>query len=939
MRVRLRHDRLAEELAKRPVTLNRWAQILGLSSGHLSELTTGRRRYPTGATREKLLLGLGLEFEDLFEVEVAPQQQDAGLSAEPPQIADVSPAATPPGRAVPARWDGGAVVARRRSEVGRRPAPNQGADMELLSTLFSELRHALRQIARRPGFALAAVLTLAIGIGANFALFSLVNAALLRPYPYEEPDRVVDVRATRPSEGAEYFVSNWSWLNYLDLAERARGTIDLAAWDWEPFSLAGGDRPIRVGGGQVTANFFEVMGVRPLHGRTFTEAERAGDASLVVLGEAVWRNHFGADPGIVGRAVTLDGAPATVIGVMPGWADHPDLSAIWVPLRAGTDPQARGNNWARIYGRVSPGVEIDAAEERLRVVAGELAAEHPEFNEGLSAFVQSLREDEIGDVRPLFWVLLAVVLVVLLIVCANVASLLLSRSTERREEMALRSALGARRRQLLGQLLIETSVLAVLGVCAGVPLGYLALDGVRRLIPIELPAWFDVAPDGRVALYTAAVAVVALLLSGLAPALRTSKPLAARSRTGASGSVQAGRLRASLVVVQVALSVVLLVGAVLMVKSFATLGRVDPGFDPAGKLRLGIDLLALRSLPAEERAPRFERIHEALASVPGVAAVGAIDRIPLGNSSSMQGVMARGSKLGEEETTAVVSRVTPGYFDAIGLPVLQGGDFSWPIDAAAAAEVAISRQLAERAWPGESAVGREIGLGGGPSSEPTWRRVRAVVGDVRHYGLDDESLPGVYLVEGSNTMTRSTWVLRAESAAPGGGSASLDAVADAARAAVASVDPSQPLHDVMPLEEFVARSLWNERFFATVFSVFTGIAVLLAAVGLYGVLAYTVALRRREIGVRMALGAGRSAVAVWIAAQGLRLVVLGLLLGLPAAVFAGRALSGLLYGVDPVDLPALVLCPVLLLGVATFAILLPARRAARFDPATTLRLE
>ncbi|HUP21523.1 MAG TPA: ABC transporter permease [Thermoanaerobaculia bacterium] len=811
--------------------------------------------------------------------------------------------------------------------------------MNLFSALVSELRLALRLLARQPGFALAAVATLAIGIGANFALFSLVNAALLRPYPYDDPERIVDVRGRKPAEGGGMYFSNWSWLNYLDLAERARGVIDLAAWDWEPFSLAGGDRPIRTGGGQVTANFFDVMGVRPLLGRTFTEEERAGDERLLVLGEAIWRNHFGSDPAIVGRAVTLDGAPATVLGVMPAHLDHPDMSAIWVPLRAGTDPQSRGSNWTRIYGRPAPGVEVASADERLRVIAQQLAADHPEFNEGLTSFVRSLREDEIGEGRPLFWVLLAVVVVVLLIVCANVANLLLSRSTERREEMALRAALGADRRRLLTQLLVEGAVLAALGVGAGVPLGFLALRGARRLIPVELPAWFDLSPDARVAGYTAGVAVAALVLSSLVPALRTSRPLsAAGSRRGAAGTVRAGRLRSSLVVAQVALSVLLLVGAVLMVKSFATLGRVDPGFDPAGKLVLGIDLLALRSVPAEERAPRFERIREALAATPGVASVGAIDRIPLGTSTSMQGVAARDSELGEDGATAVVSRVTPGYFDAIGLAVLEGSDYAWPLEATAGEEIVVSLDLAEQAWPGQSAIGREVGFLGHGDGEVAWRRVRAVVGDVRHLGLERESYPGVYLADGSTAMTRSTWVLRGDASAAGG-TLDPDALADAARAAIAAVDPSQPLHDVMALEELVARSLWNERFFATVFSVFTAVALLLAAIGLYGLLAYVVALRRREVGVRMALGAGRSAVAGMVVGQGLRLVGIGLLLGLPAAVLAGRALSGLLYGVEPIDVAALVLCPLLLLAVAAVAIVLPARRAAACDPAVTLRGE
>jgi predicted permease len=428
-----------------------------------------------------------------------------------------------------------------------------------------------------------------------------------------------------------------------------------------------------------------------------------------------------------------------------------------------------------------------------------------------------------------------------------------------------------------------------------------------------------------------------LLLCGLAPALRGSRALSATLRRGAAHGVSAGRLRGALVVAQVALCAVLLVGAALMVRSFSALGGVDPGFDPAGKLVVGLDLLALRSLSPEEREPEFQRIYDAITAVPGVDALGAIDRVPLGSATNTVGVRARDSVLGEEWVSAIHSRVTHGYFDALGLPLLEGEDFPVPDfpepgDAGAPREAVISRLLAERAWPGESPIGREVGLWGGDGGEPAWYRVRGVVGDVRHLGLERETMPGIYLTEHSRSLTRSTWVIRSDQLGS-------EALASAVRASVAQAQPSQPLHDVMALEQFVARSLWNQRFFAVLFSVFTGVAVLLAAVGLYGLLSYTVALRRHEVGVRMALGAGRRQVARMFVRQSLRLVGLGLLLGLPAAVLVGRGLAGLLYGVGPIDVPSLVLCPVLLVAVAAVATAWPARRAAAADPVTTLRLE
>ncbi|HVS13213.1 MAG TPA: ADOP family duplicated permease [Thermoanaerobaculia bacterium] len=919
--MRLRHQRLAEELARRPLTLNRWAQRLGLASGHLSELVNGKRRYPTGRTRDKLLRGLELEFDELFEIVERGDVGDAGGGRQrPPE----------PGR-TPAAWDLGATapVPRRRALPDRRFTRPKESDMGLL---LQDLRHALRLLVRRPVFTVAAVLTLGIGVGANLGLFSLLNAVLLRPYPYHEPERLVDVRPTFTREGGGTSVSNFSWLDYLDTAERAAGVIDLAAWDWEPFSLAGGDRPVRVAGGQVTANFLDVLGATPLLGRFFTESERAGDQQLVVLGESIWRNHFGADPGIVGRVVEMNGAPATVVGVLPATVSHPDAATLWVPLRASSAPESRGAHWLRAVGRPAPGVDREAAIGRLSAIAEQLAQEHPDHDEGMGMRVIPLRESEVGEAESLFWVLQGVALVVLLIVCANVASLLLSRSTERRGELAVRAALGAGRRRLTVQLLIETAVLALLGVALGVPLGLAALRGARALIPVELPAWFDPSPDARVALYTVAVAVAMVLLCGLAPALRGSRMLSASLRRDAASGVGAGRLRAALVVAQVALCAVLLVGAALMVRSFSALGGVDPGFDPAGKLVIGLDLLALRSLPPAAREPELERVYDAVAAVPGVEAVGAIDRIPLGGSTNSVGVQARDSVLGEEWVSAIHSRVTPGYIDAVGLPLLEGEDFPAFGEAGGEREAVISRLLAERAWPGESPLGREVGLWQGAGQEPAWYRVRGVVGDVRHLGLARESMPGIYVTENSRALTRSTWVIRSDQLG-------AEELAAAVREAVARVQPNQPLHDVMALEQFVARSLWNQRFFAVLFSVFTGVAVLLAAVGLYGLLSYTVALRRHEVGVRMALGAGRRQVARMFVRQSLRLVGLGLLLGLPAALLVGRGLAGLLYGVGPIDVPSLVLCPLLLLVVAAVATAWPARRAAAADPVTTLRLE
>ncbi len=898
MKIRLKHERLAQEMAKRPVTLNRWAQRLGLRSGHLSQLTNGKRPYPTARTRRKLLEGLGIDFEELFDLEVPPQERDTASRAR--------------------FSEAGATQPRRRHR-------RYGRETSMSGWLF-DLRSAFRSLARRPGFALAAILTIAIGIGANVALFTGVNAALFKAYPYDEPDRLFQAFSTTQSRQQ----SNLSWPDSVDLRERLQGVLDLAVWDWEPFSLAGGDRPQRLGGAQVTSNYAEVIGVEMLKGRFFTDEEERSGASVLVIGEALWRGTFGSDPAIVGREVLLNGRSAIVVGVAPRSLNAIDDASLFVPLAPVADSIPRFAHWLGGFARLAPGVPYERARERLEAVAAQLAAEYPDSNEGTGAGLLSLREARVGPVRTMFLTLLGVVIIVLLIVSANVANLLLSRGTSRQEELSLRAALGAGRGRLARLLLLESAWIALAGLSLGVLLGFLGARGLIGMLPTEhVPAWLDPSPDATVALYAIVATLVTMGLATLIPAARLSRTSSAITHGGRSRMV-GGRMRSGLVVAEVALSCILLLGAGLMIRSLLKLTGNNPGFESRGALLVGLDLLSMRNEPSEAREQRFLEYYHRLAAIPSVEAVGAINRIPMGGGANNTVVTAQDPTGEDPFVPALHSRVTAGYFDAMRLALLEGRDFELEPPENAPPTVVVSRSLAEKFWPGESPLGKRVRFGRPEDNEP-WLAVRGVVGEVRHYGLAQEPRPTIYVTDGAVGMTRAQWVLRART--------DPESLTREVRTAVAEIDSNQPLWGVRSLEDHVAANAWQERFFATLFWGFAGLALVLSAIGLYGVLAYGVAQRRREMGLRVALGASTGRVARQVVAEGMKLVAVGLLVGLPAALVAGRFLSKVLYGVAPYDTVVLFLVVVVLAGVGLLAVALPARRVSRLDPADMLRLD
>lgn len=803
-----------------------------------------------------------------------------------------------------------------------------------MAWIFDDVRFALRQLARRPGFTAAAMITLALGIGANTALFSLVNGVLLKPYPYHEPEDLVVVNSIVPERGVTQ--GNLSWPDFLDLQGMDTGLDELAVLDWEPFNLAGGGiEPVRMGGGQVSADLFDLLGVEPLVGRAFVPSDvEPGAEPVVLLGERVWREQFSADPGVVGRTVRLNGAPRQVIGVMPREAEVPDDAGLWIPMTLDGDWGPRSMHWLKGLGRLAEGVSQREAEASLAVAARRLEEAYPETNEGRGLALTPLREARVGDVRALFLVLLGAVAFLLLIVCANVANLLLVRGVQRRKEVAVRAALGAGRRRLVGHLAVETSVLALAGGGLGLFLGWLGVARLGAWIPIDLPVWLDTSPDGRVMAYTVGVVLVSALLFGLAPALQTWRTDVQRSlRDGAGGTAsrKAQRFRSALVVAEVALSLTLLVGAGLMIQSLTRLVAVDPGFRAERALALGMDLLAHRDKSTEERVALVQRHLDRLSALPGVEAVGAVNRLPMGGSTNNMSVVIEGQSEEEVEGSpwVQVATASPGYFAAMGIPRLRGEDL--PLTPPEGeVPVVVSREMAETFWPESDPLGGRFQFLAHNPEEP-WMRVVGVVGDVRHLGLDQEIRPSVYVPYGRSPSLRLSWVLRT--------AGDPSTVAAGVRGAVREVDPLQPVHEVRRLSDVVGQSYWAWRFFGFLFWVFAALGLVLASVGLYGVLAYSVTRRRREVGIRLALGAGRRQVVGLVLRQGLGLAVLGLLCGGPLAFGLGKVLSGALYRVEPFEPLPFTGVVALLLAVSLLATWLPARKASRVPPVSALREE
>ena len=805
---------------------------------------------------------------------------------------------------------------------------------EYLAELRQDVTLALRQLRRAPAFTAVALLTLVLAIAANTAIYSAVSAVLLRPLPYPDAGRLVVLWASMGDQERALV----SYPDFQEWRARNRTFADIGLARTQSVNYTGADRPDRLIGCFVTANTLRLLGARAAAGRLFTDEETAvGSGTLVaVLSNAVWQSRFGGDPQVIGRTLVLNGRPHVVIGVTV--ADYTDPfygTEVWLPATAPPNASwlTRDNPAYWGVGLLRPGVSDAQAQTDLAGIAKALAAEFPATNAGVDASVIPLRDFLVGNVRATLLILLGFVALILLIACANIANLQLARSTSRRRELSLRAALGAGRGRLVRQLLTENLVLAGIGGVCGILLARWAIVALIAAAPDGLPALGPVELDGPVLLFSAAITVGAGLLFGAVPArwaARAGLADALQTRTGDGAAPGRGDARAVFVAVQLALCIVLLVGAGLLTRSLARIRQVPLGFQPGGLLTAEFRLPAAKYANDTVVAQFAEQSLGRIRAVPGIRSAALLGSVPLSGNWASTSYQPDGQAPPADGVPPVTqfNVVTDGFFATMGMPVVKGRDFT-PADRVGSAPVAIvSVELARRAWPGRTPVGERIRVLGPPEVVAT---VVGVVGNVKQLTLTEPTTPQLYLAKAQNPGIFSSVAARTDG--------DPDALADALRAAIWSVDPDQPVWKIRTMESLVARDVAPQRFTAMLSSSFAVLALVLAAIGVYGVMSYTVAQRTREIGIRMALGAGRGEVERMVLRRGLRIVVVATALGLAAAYGGARLIASQLFGVPPTDLVTFVAVPLGLAAVAMLACWLPARRAARVDPVIALQGE
>ncbi len=811
-----------------------------------------------------------------------------------------------------------------------------------MNNLWQDARYGLRMLWKSPGFTLVAVLALALGIGANTAIFSVVNAMLLRPLPYQDPDRLVVLWETNPNLSSVYLRTHneASPANFLDWRQQQTVFEDLAAFHYNDYNLTGsGDTPEQLTGNPITANMFDVLKVKPLIGRTFRpEESEPTSARVVVLSYGLWQRRFGGAADIIGRTLTLNGNPHTVVGVMPANFEFPaPFSQLWTALRFVSDtPPARGAHFLYTRARLKPGVTMQQAQAELDTIAARLRQQYPDTNADRAIRLVSLHEATVERSRAGLLVLLGAVGFVLLIACANVANLMLARATARHKEIAIRTALGAGRWRIVRQLLTESVLLSILGGALGVLLALWGLDLLVAAVPRDFTLFIhgvdQIGLDKWVLAFTLFISLGTGVLFGLAPALQASKTeLNEMLKEGGRSSVGHARrgLRSTLVVAEVALALVLLVGAGLMVKSFLHLIEVRPGFDPVNVMTAQLALPGTRYAKNEQLISFYEQLTARVATQPGVEAVGTIDLLPMAGSGGTNTFIIDGRppvKAGSYPE-ANARTVDPGYFGALRIPVLKGRNFT-PQDRAGTPGVClVNETFAHIYFPGEEAVGKILRNPDG--TNPV--QIVGVVGDIKHFGLDDEPEGYLYAPQLQMPSNSVALVVRAT-----GDPANLTAMI---RREVQALDKDQPIYDVKPMAQRIGETTTPARLGSFLFGLFALVALTLAAVGIYGVMAYSVTQRTHEIGVRMALGAQGSDIARLIVGQGLVLILIGVACGLALALALTRALSSLLFDVSATDPLTYAAITLLLAVVALVACYIPARRAMKVDPMVALRYE
>ena len=802
--------------------------------------------------------------------------------------------------------------------------------------LEQDLRFAVRSLLKSRLFVLVAVASLTLGIGATSTAFSLFDAVALRPLPYRDASRLVDIHETSTTRLCAYCSVGTSWAGFVDWRSRARSFDDMQAYRELPVAVSGTEAAERVSGAIVSGGFFRLLGLTTILGRTLGPDDERGDApAVVVIGESLWRSRYAGDTAIVGRSIRVNGEPRTVVGVVPSRFALPEFARLWLPVDARAEGTAREAREFGVIGHLAPGVTHGAAATEMRDIAAAIAAEHPESQKEWSAAITPLRAELAGEVGSLYGVMLGAVVFVLLIVCANVAGLLLARGSARRKEIAIRLALGASRGQIVRQLLVESLLLALGGGVLGVLAALWGVDLAVSSIGTQIPNWLVFGVDGRVLAFTVAISVVTGIVFGLYPALRASRPdvhdVLKDGGSNASAGIARSRVRALLVIGELAMALVLLAGAAVLTKTVVRISAFESGYDPRGVATARLEFLDARyDDPARLRLVN-DRLLAAVERIPSVSSAALErDRFIAGFGANDRVIEAEGvSRVPDGVSPRFAKAVSPAYFATLRIPVRAGRVFT-PVDRAESEPVVvINAQLARDLWPNDDPLGHRIRLGSRDSV--AWRTVVGVVGDL-HSRRETRARNWAYVPLAQDPGSPVTIVARASA-----GDAS--ALVPSIREAVKSVDPDQPLLDAGTMEALRRRSYSPYRMYAALMGALAALALLLAAIGVYGVVAYSVSQRTREIGVRIALGAEQRQVLALVTSQGARLAIVGTLLGIGAAAGLLRVLRSLLFGADPVDPVVLAAVSVLLSGVAVLASYVPARRAARIDPLVALHAE
>lgn len=818
-----------------------------------------------------------------------------------------------------------------------------------METLFRDIQYAIRVLVKNPGFSAVAIITLALGIGANTAIFSVVNAVVLRPLPYAEPDRLVmlwetiggnDRRSAAPA-------------NFFDWRAENNTFQELAATFYANFNLTSDGEPDRIDGATITSNLMSMLGAHVQLGRTFQpDDDEHQDRSLVLISDGLWKRRFGADRNVVGRKIMIDETPHTVVGVMASGFQYPEKAEMWVLGRNRNAvpmsflSQFLKNDWngerdahfINVIGRLKPNITLSQAQSDIAGITRRLEQEFPETNAGLGSNVVPLHTQVVGDVRSVLFILLGAVGLVLLIACTNVASLMLARATQRGREIAIRAAVGATRHRLVRQLLTESLLLSILGGLAGLIVSVWAVDLFIKLSPGDIPRLHEASVDLRLLGFTLFVSLATGIGFGLLPAFQATRTDLNTSLkdggTKATRGRQGRNARNILVVTEIALAQVLLVSAALLAVSYVRVSNIEPGFVSEKVLTAKIAPSARRYPDPRSRETFYTTVVDRLQSLPGIESVGMVMNLPLSGSSMNRGfqVDGRPAPKADENVTMDYQIVSPGYFSTLQIPIKRGRALSETDTTNTERVIVLNETMARRYWPNEDPIGKRMAIGES-EKETSWRTIVGIVGDVRHASLSEAPVPTAFISyrQDLESWSRMGFVIK--------GKVDAASLTSTVKRELAAIDPGQPVYAVQPLDNLLQSSVGQRRFIMLLLLSLAAIALTLAVIGIYGVLSFSVTERTQEIGIRMALGARAGDVLRMVLNQGMRVALIGIVIGLGAAFALTRLLASLLFEVSPTDLRTFSVVAALLAAVALFACYIPARRATRVDPLVALRNE